>query len=117
MELRFDAHNYPGIVVVYCKGRMVYLHEASELSNRVSDWLQRTRQLVLELSGVESVAGAGLGQLAVIVMWAQACRCNIRIAAPRQNVRELLELTNLTSVLKIHSTLDEAVASCRARVA
>jgi anti-sigma B factor antagonist len=117
LKLRVDLHTYDGIIVVHCAGRIIFRDEAAELSTRVTDLLQRTRHLVLELSEVETVDSAGLGQVAVIIMWAQACRCEIRIAAPRKNVRELLELTNLASGFEIHSTVDDALASFRDLVA
>lgn len=117
MRLQLVRCIHDGILVVYCSGRIVYREEALELSRQLSDALQGNRQLVLEFSGIEAVDSAGLGQLAVILMWAQACRCNLRIAAPRKCVRELLELTNLASVVEMHPTLDEALSACRERVA
>lgn len=115
LQLVHCIHN--GVMVVYCSGRIVYREEALQLSRRVSNLLQSSRQLVLEFSGIEAVDSAGLGQLAVILMWAQACRCDVRMAAPRRCVRELLELTNLASVVEMHPTLDEALSAFRERVA
>jgi anti-anti-sigma factor len=57
------------------------------------------------------IDSAGLGELVVLYVWAQAKGNSIKLAAPGKRIRELLELTNLASVFPIHSTLDEALFS------
>ena len=52
---------------------------------------------------------AGLGELALMLTWARATGCSIKLAAPNPRVRHLLELTNLDSVFEIHPRLEDAV--------
>lgn len=117
MKLAMEVHHYEGMSVVHCLGRITYRDEAAQLSATAGELLSRTRQIVLEMSGVETMDSAGLGELAVLLMWSQAYECEIKIAAPRPHVRNLLELTNLVSVVKIFSTLEEAMCSAQGQAA
>jgi anti-sigma B factor antagonist len=117
LKLTLEVHHYEDVSVVHCRGRITYRDEAAQLSSVLGEMLPRARQLILEMSAVETVDSAGLGEIAVVLMWAQAYQCRIKVAAPRPHVRNLLELTNLASVLKIYPTLDEAIYSARSQAA
>lgn len=103
--------------MVTCRGRIVYGEEAAALSGRVSAVLPFTHYLVLELGGVEMIDSAGLGELVLLYMRAQACGCPVKIAGPSDKIRSLLELTNLVSVFEIHPSTEAALSSFRAQVA
>ena len=103
--------------MVYCRGRIVYREEAVVLSEKIADLLLQTRNLVLELSGIEMIDSAGLGELVVVLMWVQASGCSIKLAGPSRRIQELLELTNLASVFEIHPTLADALLFWPAQVA
>ncbi len=105
------------VTVISCSGRIVYRDEAIELSEQIVELLPCTRQLVLELSGVETIDSAGLGELALMLTWARTLGCSIKLAAPNAQVREVFELTNLASVFEIHSTLEGALMGFRAQAA
>jgi anti-sigma B factor antagonist len=109
VKLKLKIRETEDVTVIHCQGRIAYRDEALALSEKVSELLPDTRQLVLELSGVEMIDSAGLGELVLALMSAQAQNCTIKLAAPRKSVRELLQLTNLTSVFEIHATVDDAV--------
>ena len=115
MKLSLEIRTHEDVTVVYCQGRIAYGEEAATLSVKVAELLARTRYLVLELSGVEMIDSAGLGELVVLFMWSQAAGCCLKLAAAPRHIRELLELTNLTSVLEIHPTLEGAVAPASRR--
>jgi anti-sigma B factor antagonist len=117
LKLSLEIYANDDVIVVGCKGRVVYGNEAAALSSRVGEFLPRARMLVLELSQVEIIDGAGLGELLVLLNLARANRCAMKLAAPSQRVRGLLELTNLHTVFEIHSTLDDAMVSSRGQVA
>ena len=68
----------------------------------------RTRRVVIDLSGVEMIDAAGLGELVSVAVAAQSSGCSITLAALGHFIRQLLELTKLTSVLELYPTLDAA---------
>ena len=107
--MKFSYGVRENAAILHCHGRISYRAEALELSRRVAELLPQTRQLVLELSQVEMIDSAGLGELVLVLLWAQAAGCAIKLAAPRRNVRELLELTNLASVFEIYPSVKDAI--------
>jgi anti-sigma B factor antagonist len=117
VKLKLNIRQQEDVTVIHCHGRIAYRDEAVALSKKVSELLPNSRQLVLELSGVEMIDSAGLGELVVALMSAQANDCSIKLAAPRKDIEELLQLTNLASVFEIYSTLDDAVLASRCQLA
>jgi len=59
-------------------------------AGKVAELLPGARQLVLELSAVEMIDGAGLGELVVIHRWTRANNCPIKLAGPSNRILELL---------------------------
>jgi anti-sigma B factor antagonist len=109
VKLHLQISNCGGVAVVHCHGRITYRNEASLLSITVADLLPRARYLVLDLSGVEKIDSAGLGELVVLYMRTQASQCVFKLAAPRREIMDLLQLTNLTSILQVFPTVGEAM--------
>lgn len=117
LKLGLEICANDGVTVVYCRGRIAYREEAAALSGAMADLLPQSRHVVLELSAVETIDGAGLGELVVILMWARASQCSIKLAAPSEHIRRVLELANLDSVFEIYPSLDDATSACRRQVA
>jgi anti-sigma B factor antagonist len=113
LKLNFETCQDNDAMVLYCSGRIVYREEAAALSRKVMEALSHTRQLVLDMSGVEIIDSAGLGELVAALKLARASRSTIKLAAPNRRVLALLKLTNLNSLFEIHGTLDEALDSMR----
>jgi len=72
---------------------------------------------VLELSRVRAVDSAGIGELVLVHMQAQACECAVRIVAPTSGVQNLLELTNVASLFETFADVETAIASLTAEMA
>jgi anti-anti-sigma factor len=112
LRLRLQARdNDCGATIVLCKGRIVYRDEAATLSRTLSTLLREGRNLVLDLSGVEAVDGAGLGEFVGLHNRAAAHRGSIKLAALRNHVRGLFDLTNLAPVFEIYPTVESALSS------
>jgi anti-sigma B factor antagonist len=111
LKLSLETRNHGDVIIVHCQGRIVYRDEAAALSRLVSQALQSTSKLVLDLSGVSSMDSAGIGELALMQSWAQGKSVTFKCAGPNNLVRNLLDLTNLNSVLEIHSSVDDALES------
>jgi anti-sigma B factor antagonist len=109
VKLRLHTRTIEGVTVLYCQGRISYGNETAVFLEKIAGLLPHTQQLIIELSGVEMIDSAGLGELVMMLMWAQACGCSIKLASAQHQVQDLLELTNLASLFEIHSTLDRAL--------
>jgi anti-sigma B factor antagonist len=113
LKLSLETRNRGDVIIVHCHGRIVYRDEALALSRFVGELLQQSSNVILEVSGVDSIDSAGIGDLALLQTWAQERDANLKIAGANTLVRSLLDLTNLDSVLEVHPTLDSALAAFR----
>jgi anti-sigma B factor antagonist len=100
-----------GAVVLHCEGRIIFGPEARSLTDIVANVLPSARRMVVDLAGVEIVDSAGLGELVLLHMWAEAAGYSLKFASPRNSVRELLELTNLSAVFDAYGSVAEAMAA------
>jgi anti-sigma B factor antagonist len=111
LKLSLETRNCGDVVIVHCQGRIVYRDEAETLSRVVCEILENGGKVVLDLGGVRSIDSAGIGELVFLHTLAQSKNADLKCARPSPLVRELLDLTNLNSVLEIHPSLDEALAA------
>jgi len=113
LKLSLETRNRGDVIIVHCQGRIVYRDEASALSRLVNEVMRGGSKVVLDLSGVSSMDSAGIGELALLQTWAQERKANLKCAGANDLVCTLLELTNLDSVVEVHSTVDAAVQAFR----
>jgi len=113
LTLTLEAHPYGGAVVLHCAGRLIFRDEARALSTMLGEVLPTARKMVLNLADVKSVDSAGLGELVLLHMWADAAGYSLKLACPNQSVRHLLDLTNLVSVLDVYASVAEAISAMR----
>ena len=117
LRLSVESRVMEEFAVISCKGRIAYGIEAAALSGEIAELGPQTRRVVIDLSGVEMIDAAGLGELVSVAVAAQASGCSIILAAPCDFIRQLLELTNLTSVFEVHPTLEAASVALHGRAA
>ena len=108
LKLSLEVRENAGVMVVYAKGRIVYRNEASALSAKVLDVLSHSRQVVIDLAGVEMIDSAGIGELIAVLNFAKSRGCSVKLASPNKRVYSLLKLFRLNSLFEIHMTLAEA---------
>jgi anti-anti-sigma factor len=111
LKLSLETRNCGDVMIVHCQGRIVYRDEAAALSRLVGEFLENGGKVVLDLSGVSSIDSAGIGELAFLHTWARSQNADLKYASPTPLVRNLLDLTNLDSVLEIHPSVSEALAA------
>ena len=116
MKLDLETRTIDDVTVLFCKGRFTYRDEATAFSEKIAELLPDARQLIVELSGLEVIDSAGLGELVVVHMWIRASGCSLKMAGANARILEVLELTNLLSIFDVHPTLDDALHSFQAKV-
>jgi anti-sigma B factor antagonist len=109
LKLSLETRQLGDVIIVHCEGRIVYRDEAAALTRVVAEALEHTREVILDLEGVERIDSAGLGELVLIRLSAEANGSHLKLAAPNARVRALLDLTKLSSVLDVHDSLVEAL--------
>ncbi len=111
MKLDLETRTIDNVTVLSCRGRFTYRDEATAFSENIAGLLPKARQIVVDLSGLEAIDRAGLGELVVVHMWIRASGCSLKLAGANTRIRQLFELTNLLSVFDVHPTLDDALLS------
>jgi anti-sigma B factor antagonist len=111
LKLSLETRNRGDVMIVHCQGRIVYREEAASLSHVVGEVLHHGGKVVLDLGGVTSIDSAGIGELVFLHTRAQSQKADLKVSSPSPLVRELLDLTNVDSLLEIHPNLDEAMAA------
>jgi len=110
LKLSLETRRLGDVIVVHCEGRIVYRDEANALSRVAVEALQSAQEVVLDLEGVERIDSAGLGELVFVYVSAEGFGNTVKLAGPSPRVRELLDLTNLSSVFEIYPSVTAALA-------
>ena len=113
----FRVSEQSGTAILHCSGRICFREEAQKFSRAAIQLLSSRRHVILELSDIKNIDSAGIGELVLVQMQAQAFECSIHLAAAAPRVQGLLELTNVASLFAIYPTLEAALASPRIEVA
>jgi anti-anti-sigma factor len=95
-----NIHNLEDGVLLRCTGRIVAGEEVNILRSVAMAHSDR-QQIVLDLANVSTLDGAGIGMLAFLQGRVRINGLHLRIQNPSAHVRELLELTNLDSVIEV----------------
>jgi anti-sigma B factor antagonist len=66
-------------------------------------------RLVIDLEGVSFVDSTGLGSVIAALKMVRTSKGDLRLAAPNQQVRVVLELTTLDRVFPYYATVEEAL--------
>lgn len=82
-----------------CVGRIVAGEEVATLKRAILCH-QSSRVIVMDLSSVSALDGAGLGLFAFLAGWTRVVGIDLKMLNPSGRVRRLLELTHLDSVLE-----------------
>jgi anti-anti-sigma factor len=98
--LTIKIENNGEALILRCAGRIVAGAEVASLKAAVLCH-QDSKVVVLDLASVQMLDGAGMGLLAFLAGWTRVVGTRLKIANPSRRVQELLELTNLDSVLEI----------------
>jgi len=88
------------LAVVECEGRVVRIEAAVKLREAVTS-LRNARIIVLDLSEVRAIEGAGVGMLLFLQRWAYGHDIQFKLFNPSRSVRDRLELVNAIAELDI----------------
>jgi anti-anti-sigma factor len=94
----------------------VNLGNTAELEQAARDaYANGTRDLIIDISKVDSFTSAGIRALLVIYKLLAGDEGkqskHVKLVSPTPYVREVLEVSGVADSIKIYNTLDEAVAS------
>ena len=113
MSLILQISRSQDVTVIFCQGRIVFGEETTELCRSVRDRLPGEPHIVLDLHDVQHIDSGGLGALVGLVLAARNSGGDIKLCDPSSRVRNLLQITRLSTVIEVLPTQAQAVAGFR----
>jgi anti-sigma B factor antagonist len=112
MALDVQQREREGIAVLELKGRITVGPEASALRDKVSELNNAaSRNLVLDLAGVDYIDSTGLGALVICATALRKNGGNMKLVNLNRRNVELLVMTKLATVFEIFADEQDAVNS------
>jgi anti-sigma B factor antagonist len=99
------------VAIIDCDGRIIFGEESALLRDSVKDLIIKSKQIVLNLGGVNYIDSGGLGTLVSLYTTARNAGGSLRLANLTQRVGDLLQVTKLLTVFEVFDSVDEAVKS------
>lgn len=99
-----------GVFVIKIVMQEVHTLDVPDLKEKLQQSItdKGIKKLVLDLQNVKMITSSGIG---IFLNINQSLKSNLRLAAANNEVKKVLELTKVTSVIKFFNTIDEALAS------
>jgi anti-sigma B factor antagonist len=98
-----------GVTVVVPSGRLD-VAGAPALKAAIGDVVKNgPTRLVIDMEGVSFVDSTGLGSVIAALKMLRGSKGDLRLAAPNQQVRVVLELTTLDRVFAYYATVEDAL--------
>ena len=113
MQLRISTRTRDGVLIVDCSGRLVFGEETAALRDLVKDSLLESKQILLNLSGVDYIDSGGLGTLVSLFTSARSLGGAIKLANLTPRVGDLLQVTKLVTVFEVYNSEELAIQSFR----
>ena len=103
-------HTDNGAAVVAPTGRLDVVG-APTLKDAISEALKNGQsKVVIDMEGVSFVDSTGLGSVIAALKQVRSSQGELRLAAPNQQARVVLELTTLDRVFPYYATVEDALA-------
>ncbi len=101
------------VFILHCDGRIVFGDEGAVLRERVGNMLSGSPKIVVNLTGVNYIDSGGLGILVGLSVSARNRGGELKLVSPNKRVNDLLQRTNLDTILRVYGNDEEAVAAFR----
>jgi anti-sigma B factor antagonist len=108
MEFSFSNQNSVGVFQL--KGNLIGETDGVPITESFSEQLGKgITQFVIDLSELQHINSTGLGVLITLLTKARKVGGEVNLANPSDYIKNLLLITKLNTIFKIHSTVDDAL--------
>jgi len=112
MALEITQREHEGVIILDLKGRITVGPEASALRDKITELTQQgTRNLALNLAGVDYIDSTGLGALVICSTTIRKNGGSVKLVNLNRRNVELLVMTKLATVFEIFTDEQDAVNS------
>ncbi|MCK6602931.1 MAG: STAS domain-containing protein [Bacteroidetes bacterium] len=112
MSLIARESQFDQVTVIHLNGDVLGGPDAAHLNDRLHQLVESgTRNVILDLAGVNFMNSSGLGMLIGGLTTMKNAGGTLKLASPGERIQSLLVVTKLSSVFTTFKTVDEAVAS------
>ena len=111
MRLSFDTREVGRVTIVRCNGRIIAGTESESLRAHVAWLLRDRRAIVLHLGDVGFIDSSGLGTIVRSLTSTRQVRGDLKLCSVPENVRKVLDLSQLTKLFDTHESEEAAVAA------
>jgi|SRR5215471_9737245 len=99
----------PDVVVLDIAGRITLGRDCQDVEWAVEDLIRdNAKKVIFDLSALDYVDSTGIGVIVMCVAKMTAAGGQLRLAAPRARIAELLRVTRLDQVWHLHPSTAEA---------
>jgi len=112
MSLHIVDKLLDGVLVLEARGRITLGPETESLRQRLKSAVDSGhKRIVLDLDGVDYIDSAGLGTLVAGAASVRRSEGELRLANLTARVRDLMQITRLSTLFEVYDSLDKARAS------
>ena len=99
-----------GLFIIKIVMREVHTLDVSDLKEKIQHAIieKNIKKMVLDLSEVKVITSTGIG---IFLNINQILKSQLKLACPNDDVKKVLELTKVTSVIKLFPTVEAALNS------
>ena len=111
MQLTLHHHKSGNVTVIVCKGRLITGEETRTLQSEIEKLTLASKNVVLQMEGVNFIDSGGLGALVRLRGVLRASHGDLKLCALSPFVRQVIEATHLQQVFQPLATEHDAVHS------
>lgn len=99
-----------GLYVIKIVMKEVHTLDVPDLKEKLQATIidKGIKKMVVDLTDVKMITSSGIG---IFLNINQSLKSQLRLAAANEEVKKVLDLTKVTSVIKLFKTVDEALAT------
>ncbi|TFH43409.1 MAG: anti-sigma factor antagonist [Chrysiogenales bacterium] len=99
-----------GIYVIKIVMKEVHTLDVPELKEKLQETIieKGVKKMVVDLTDVKMITSAGIG---IFLNINQSLKSNLRLAAANDEVKKVHDLTKVTTVIKLFTTIEDALGS------
>jgi anti-sigma B factor antagonist len=111
MDLKIETRQVEGVTILSCQGRIVFGEESGNLRDTVTQLLNSSHQILLDLSGINHVDSGGLATLVSLNSSARAAGAELKLTGVGTRLHDVLQTTRLNRLFQVYDDQQQAMAA------